>query len=186
MKQWKRLIYYLLINVVVSACVTLTVLTLWERAHSGALGGLSPFTLLFSRPPTALPTLPIIPATLPIPITATVPVNITPQPGVELSQVSISNVIGAGDLNTERVRLVCTGNGDVSLAGWKLKGQRDDVFTFPQLTLSPGGSVDVYTGVGANDVTSLHWGRAAAVWQIGDIVTLWDAQGKLDSTFTVP
>jgi LysM repeat protein len=31
MSQWKRLIYYLMINVLVSACTVLVVLTIWER-----------------------------------------------------------------------------------------------------------------------------------------------------------
>ncbi len=31
MSQWKRLVYYLMINVLVSACTVLVVLTIWER-----------------------------------------------------------------------------------------------------------------------------------------------------------
>lgn len=38
MKGWKRLIYYLLINVVVSACTVLAVLTIWERTRAPATG----------------------------------------------------------------------------------------------------------------------------------------------------
>lgn len=34
MSQWKRLFYYLMINVVVSACTVLIVLTVWERRFS--------------------------------------------------------------------------------------------------------------------------------------------------------
>lgn len=33
MKDWKRLIYFLLLNVVISACTTYAVLTFWERSH---------------------------------------------------------------------------------------------------------------------------------------------------------
>ena len=33
MKQWKRLVYYLLINVLVSACTTVVVLYFWDRTH---------------------------------------------------------------------------------------------------------------------------------------------------------
>ena len=42
MKQWKRLVYYLLINVLVSACTTVTVLYFWDRTHPPAIGGLQP------------------------------------------------------------------------------------------------------------------------------------------------
>jgi len=37
MKQWKPLVYYLLLNVIVSACVTLTVLWIWDYTHKPAL-----------------------------------------------------------------------------------------------------------------------------------------------------
>ena len=36
MKQWKRLVYYLLINVLVSACTTVVVLYFWDRTHHPA------------------------------------------------------------------------------------------------------------------------------------------------------
>ena len=36
MKQWKRLLYYLAINVIVSACTTLVVLSLWDRGRAPA------------------------------------------------------------------------------------------------------------------------------------------------------
>ena len=38
--KWKRLIYYLLINVLVSACTTLGILILWDQARSPLPGGL--------------------------------------------------------------------------------------------------------------------------------------------------
>ena len=36
MKLWKRLIYYLFLNVLVSACTTLVVLAIWDRTHPTA------------------------------------------------------------------------------------------------------------------------------------------------------
>ena len=42
MKQWKRLVYYLLINVLVSACTTVVVLYFWDRTHPPAIGGVQP------------------------------------------------------------------------------------------------------------------------------------------------
>ena len=33
MRNWKRLVYYLMINVLVSACATLTVLSIWDRTR---------------------------------------------------------------------------------------------------------------------------------------------------------
>jgi LysM repeat protein len=45
MKEWKRLVYYLLINVLVSACTTVAVLYLWDRSHTPALGSVQPEAL---------------------------------------------------------------------------------------------------------------------------------------------
>jgi hypothetical protein len=38
MKNWNRMILFLLLNVLVSACTTLTVLVLWDRAHDTLIG----------------------------------------------------------------------------------------------------------------------------------------------------
>ncbi len=42
MRPWKRLLYYLLINVIVSACTILVVLTIWERRNLPAVPVLLP------------------------------------------------------------------------------------------------------------------------------------------------
>jgi LysM repeat protein len=44
MKSWKRLLYYLLINIAVSACATLGVLVLWDRTHPPEAVGVAPIT----------------------------------------------------------------------------------------------------------------------------------------------
>jgi LysM repeat protein len=62
--QWKRLVYYLLINVAVSAATTLVVLTLWDRAHRDDVEQVTPVAELPAIPtkeveintPTPLPT----------------------------------------------------------------------------------------------------------------------------------
>jgi hypothetical protein len=100
--------------------------------------------------------------------------------------VTIVNVVGAGDLATERVRLECKGEGEISLAGWQLQDAQGDVFTFPQLILFPGGAVDVRTGAGVNDVISLYWGLGKPVWTSGETVTLLDETGAVRSTYVVP
>ena len=64
MKQWKRLLYYLLINVAVSACTVLVVLTVWERRNAPAM-------------PVLLPTQEAAPAT------SGTPAAVTPQPSAQ-------------------------------------------------------------------------------------------------------
>lgn len=58
MKQFKRLFYYLLLNVLVSACTVLAVLALWERTQGPLIGGidlaaLQPTALQATLPPDA-------------------------------------------------------------------------------------------------------------------------------------
>jgi len=45
MKSWKRLLYYLVINIIVSACTTLGVLALWDRTHPPEAVGVVPITV---------------------------------------------------------------------------------------------------------------------------------------------
>jgi LysM repeat protein len=254
MKKAKRLFYYLVLNILISACTTLIVLFVWQRLHPESFGGYNPLTLDFltPTPPSILATYnasvtrTVLAATevltkylvqdgdtlssiaeqfgttviklmtlngiadanslasgqeilVPAP-TPTEPVELTGTPGkyvtppltgtpgtqVPAKQVAITNIFGAGDLPTERVRLVCKGQVEASLAGWKLLDQDGHVYTFPQLTLYPDGAVDVHTGSGVNDVTSLYWGLGEAVWTTGEIATLVDGQGGVISTYIVP
>jgi LysM repeat protein len=54
MKQWKRLVFFLLLNVLVSACTTFAVLIAWDRLRAPLPGGLiQPLTLNLSRPTTS-------------------------------------------------------------------------------------------------------------------------------------
>ncbi len=248
MTRWKRLFYYLIINALVSACVTLSVLTIWQRLHPGSMS-VDPVSLLLpSRTP--LPTFPPTDTPTPEPTEALMayqvkagdslgliaqqfgttidhlkringidnpdsigsgqvvfvpkpletgtpqsgtaspqpgtPPAATPSPQAVFPQVSIAKVIGAGDLATERVQLECSGGGEISLRGWKLKDQRGEIFTFPELSLLSGGGVNIYTGAGTNTVESLYWGLGAPVWNSGDVAVLVDQDGIIRSTYTVP
>jgi LysM repeat protein len=80
MKSWKRLLYYLLINILVSACTTVAVLVIWDRTQS-------PTASLTGGPAVAdgtLPSTPVAdqstPATSPeaalTPSVVTVPINL--------------------------------------------------------------------------------------------------------------
>lgn len=56
MRHWKRLFYYLIINVIVSACTVFAVLTYWERTHPEMpiLSQVNPFVLITPMSPRAL------------------------------------------------------------------------------------------------------------------------------------
>jgi LysM repeat protein len=101
-------------------------------------------------------------------------------------QVYIDNVFGVGDLDTERVILRRSGLGELSLAAWQLRDEDGNVYIFPQLTLYQDGAVNLNTRSGANTYVDLFWNQVAAVWHSGEVVSLYDTEGILMTSFTIP
>lgn len=264
MKQWKSLVYFLILNILVSAITTFVVLFLWDRTHKSALpvaaqvsasqaalvtsGVPVSQTLMTQAAPvvgtpteTPEPTMPDnveeyevkvgdtlgliaerfdtsiqelmrvnqiknadslavgmviyvplpadkIPTSTPKPTSTSTPVvsgTVTGGPPQE-ARVVINSVIGVGELASEHVFMTRTGDGDLSLEGWKLEDQNGNVFIFPKLQLFKDGAVNVWTTSGAPTVVDLYWGLQAPVWSSGEMVTLRDAQGKVRATFKIP
>jgi LysM repeat protein len=255
MDKWKRLIYYLLLNVLVSACTITAVLFIWERTHPAGqpapLAAVASPTSSVQLPlatveltpqssptPTEIPrplgpveeyqvefgdTLGLIAEQYDVSVEEIMQVNqltdanslavgmvlyiplkgenaptVTPRPSLppqvsstpsgppQEARVIINSVIGAGDLASEQVFLGRVGDGDLSLAGWKLQDEDGNEFVFPQLELYQGGAVLVWTKAGSNTAVDLYWGLASAVWQSGEKVTLRDAAGAVRATLSVP
>lgn len=279
MRHWKRLFYYLIINVFVSACTVVTVLTIWERLNPDTpiLSQLNPLALitpmsprdlfpgfetpeptenpnpialvatetpsesavktpqmteleyavesgdtlgaiavkfdvtvaeimeaneiadpdqlvvgqvliirrsvvgvnqLTSLPPEDLDT--VTQATSPIPATS------TPPPLTGESQIMIDSVIGAGDLESERVFLKRVGPGEISMSGWQLVSDGGDIYNFPQITLFENGAVYVYTRNGPTTAVTLYWELEYPVWESGATVVLRDDQGQMHDSYTIP
>jgi LysM repeat protein len=236
MKSWKGLALFLVLNVMVSVCATLTVLVIWDRnrgeqQEGGLQESLLPFLAVRPTPQETMPP------------TNTVPVEaqVTPteaflayevKPGDDFSSIAekfdvgveeliavngftedqplgageilqipykptpvpegvivIKNVVGAGDINTERVLLKFTGEGELSMVGWRLEDQDGNRFEFPQspaLTLFTDGAVYIFTKPGTNSVIELFWGSDQPVWQSGEVVTLLDNEGKVRANYTIP
>lgn len=128
----------------------------------------------------------VIPTDTPSSIRATLQITGSQSIGAKEAHVMISSVIGAGDLTSERVFLSRTGNGVLLLAGWKLKDENGNIFTFPYLELYEGGAVNVWTTSGSQTVVDLYWGLQYPVWKSGETASLVDAQGKLQATYKVP
>jgi hypothetical protein len=110
----------------------------------------------------------------------------TPPPASGTARVIIDSVVGAGDLQSERVLLKRSGSGELSLAGWQLVEKGGRSFIFPQLTLFEGGAVNVYTRAGQATVVSLYWGLQDPVWESGEEVILLDNQGNEQASYTLP
>lgn len=158
----RKLVYYLLLNVFISACVTSGILFWYDRNYravnqpsvqQSASGDSAPVSTL------------------------------NPQTDIA---VKISSVVGAGTLNSEIVVVKFEGEGQLNLASWQLKDEDGNIFKFPQLTLYPNGAVQVHTVTGTDTVIDLYWGIGDAVWSSGENARLFDAQGNLRAVYRVP
>ncbi len=109
----------------------------------------------------------------------------TPSPAGEGPNVTITGIQGAGDVETETVRLENSG-GEVSMAGWTLDDGGDNVYPFPVFTFYTTGAVDIHTAEGTDTSIDLYWGLDEAVWTPGTVIYLRGADGALHSTFVIP
>jgi len=169
MARWKPLGPYLLLNVVVSALTTLLVLAIWARSQPS---GVEQPSLQAGENGDN-------------PALQTSGSN-GEEGGSVISQLAISSVVGAGDLNSECVLIQYVGDGEVSLAGWQLQDEEGNTFTFPGLTMFSGGAVTVHTAAGTNTVVDLYWGLEQAIWREGEQVILLDPDGNVAATYFVP
>jgi len=88
------------------------------------------------------------------------------------------------DVAGEYVRIENAGSIAVALTGWTLSDEAGYTFTFPVYSLPAAGTVRVWTGLGIDTPTDLHWGRGSAVWtNTGDCGYLRDAAGELESMY---
>ncbi len=257
--RWKRLFYYLIINVLVSACTVLTVLYAWERwrpepqiatllqiqteiapavASPTAAGTAGPGASGTSEPayethivaagetlsgialqydvsiddilafndlanPDSLDVgdvllIPLPGALLPTPSPTTRPPTRTPLPAPTLGAIpsatpaagapdlQILTVIGAGELQVERVVIRQNGEGLVALQGWRLQDSDGNVFVFPQVSLFKDGAITVFTRSGSNSVVELYWGLAEPVWSPGEVVSLVDPDDNIVAAYQIP
>jgi hypothetical protein len=160
----RKLIYYLLLNVFVSACVTGTILFWYDRNYRAVAQP------IIQGPAASNPG-------------SGEPVTLSPQTDVP---ISVQSVIGAGTLNAEVVIVKFEGEGQLNLQGWQLKDDDGNTFTFPQLTLYKNGAVQVHTVSGTDTVIDLYWGAGEAVWRSGEDAKLFDSQGNLQALYRVP
>jgi hypothetical protein len=105
---------------------------------------------------------------------------------VAIGQLEIDTVIGAGDLQSERVLVRHIGDQEVLLVGWQLQDEDGNIFNFPALTMFSGGAVTVHTKIGDSNVVDLYWGLSAPVWTEGETVSLVDPNGDVQAVFEVP
>ncbi len=101
--------------------------------------------------------------------------------------IEITEVLGVGQVDQERVIITNLGDIIADMQDWTLSGAGGNVFTFPNARLWKQGAVTVHTGVGVDGSppSNYYWGRLQPIWSLGDVVTLKDAQGTVLATYTV-
>jgi len=162
----RRLLLYLLLNVLISVCVTGAILFWYDRNYrSVSVSAVQPAAQSLSQGVS------VSQATL------------NPQADIP---VEIVSVIGAGTLNAEWVVISYKGEDQLDLARWELRDEDRHVFVFPQLVLHPNGAVQVHTASGTNTVIDLYWGESDPVWQSGEMAQLFDPNGKKRAEYKVP
>jgi LysM repeat protein len=229
MKSWKAIVFFLLLNIIVSACTTLAVLYYWDSTRSNAADKLLPKISLnranpsATSPSTTAETQPTATQAFivyvvqegdeftsiaeeygvnvdelialngfsqnqPLGVGEILRIPVAPTP-VPMGSVEIKSVVGAGDLNTERVVIKFIGEGKLSLVGWSLQDENGNTYQFPetsQLTLFTNGAVGVFTKAGANSSIEFFWGLQEPVWESGETVTLIDATGTAQANYLIP
>lgn len=159
----RKLFYYLLLNIFVSAAVTGGILFWYDRNYRASL--------------------PAVPQSAPAVGAAESLAALNPQDDIP---VKISSVVGAGSLQSEIVVVKFEGEGQLDLASWQIKDEDGNIFKFPKLILYPNGAVQIHTAAGADTVIDLYWGIGEAVWSSGENARLFDAQGNLRAVYRVP
>ena len=159
----RRLLYFLLLNALVSACVTGTII-FWYDRNLKATSSAPAFA-----PPSDLG-----------------PAASVPEANANLSSdVQIVSIVGADNLGAEVVILRYLGDGLVDLSNWQLKDENGNLFIFPATILSRDGA-QVHTGTGVDAGIDLYWNLTEPIWSSGETASLYDASGNLIVTYKVP
>lgn len=173
MNQAKKLIVYVVLNVIVSAVTILCVLYLWETTRLK--------NLLIDRGPVA---------EVSQPDTASEQPADSPKLLIEIGEVG-----GVGNLSTEYVRLVRPESSEaetISLQKWRIKNENNHNFSILEqsglasLELHRQGAVNIYSKSGTSNPIELYLGLSDPLWQPGETVTLIDPQGEVHDTYLIP
>jgi hypothetical protein len=157
MASRNRLVAYIAINVLVSALVTLTILSIYH---------------LFFAP-------------RPMPLVAVDSGAGGAVPAAGL--LEIRTVSGVGRVDSEMVVVQNAGQASVDLGGWRLQTpDGKTAYTFPRIILHKDGTLRIHTAPGTDTAIDLFWNRSRAAWRSGDLVSLMDSQGVVVDNFLIP
>lgn len=174
MNQAKKLIFYIVLNIIVSAATILAVLTIWEKTQLKDV-------LLESSVSSSE--------------SSSQGEEGTSEEGSSTLLIEIGEVGGVGNLATEYVRLTRPNSdpGDtVSLRGWRLVDEDEqdyiilDQSGLATLDLHGQGAVNIYSKAGNSNPIELYLGLEEPMWEPGETVTLLDPSGNPHDTYLIP
>lgn len=166
MQKRRQIISFLILNVLVSALTMWIVLNVWFDSSANSSNETAADSISVGGPSDAAAAI----------------------SGVSqgAGQLEISRIVGAGDLDSERVEIHHVGESEISLSGWLLRDEDGNEYLFPNLTMVGQGAVTLFTRSGFNTVVELYWGSEQTVWETGETATLVDPEGNAQATYIVP
>lgn len=175
MRKFSQLFIFILVNILIAAITTLSVLWLWERAHPrpevSQIGNTSGSTLdlpqndLYSNNSPAVTEIEL---------------------ANENIHINIRTIVGAGNLAVEYVEIVNQGQNPADLTNWKLIDEEGHQFTFPVLILNSGGAIKVLSKTGTHTVIELYWQMDSPIWQPGETARLLNAADEIITSYLIP
>ena len=170
MANWKRLILFVLLNIVISAITVFIVLVVWQQTH-----------------PTAQVPTPIIFEPAGEPQLSNQEPTLTPEE-VKITadgMLTLDGVFGVGAYNMEYILIRNNSEASLNLLGWQVSTPQGNIYDFPALTLNQGGAVKLFSKSGSNSVIELFWNADDALWSPGDQVNLIDPSGNLHVSYQI-
>ena len=174
-RQRNSSIPYILLNILISALTTLTVLVIWSKVQESK----HPEDAVFNFQGNSSQSIPE--STKPAATEEPAPI-----PALDQTVIEINNVFGVGDLENEEILLKRIGEDDLWLTGWTITDGDKNIYTFKELVVNRGGEVQLYTSAGNDGVNALFWGLDSPIWQSGKTVYLFDYQGNLRAKYLIP
>ncbi len=115
----------------------------------------------------------------------------TPIPTVAAGEgeafIEITAVRNVGNVDKEVIEIVNSGSSEVSLAGWQVRDQSGNSYTFGYITLfGEGAGILLFSGSGLDGPTNFNWGQDEAVWQPGETIQLVDTDENVIAELIVP
>lgn len=121
-----------------------------------------------------------------------IPTTACPSPDGEdegatpLPVVDIIAVQNPDDISGEALVIENQGPTAVVLDGWQIIDQEGIIrYIFPDRVLFSQGLITLYTRSGQDSPIALFMDRESAIWQRGDRIELWDAEGRMVTVFFV-